>query len=221
MARVAAPTPEASTGLCVELREGWNALRDFADAVPLVGAHIVASAAYGALTVLFVLVSDRMGLGAAGYGYLVAALGAGAVLAAGVAERAARGSRPRLALAGAVLALGAPLPLAIAGWLPAALLVAAIFGAGTLVSEIVADTALQRALDPAVFARAYGLVLPAALAGIVLGALLAPPCVALVGLDGTLLLVASMCVAYAAAVVALPSRCASVRALDSLPPAGA
>jgi hypothetical protein len=57
-------------------------------------------------------------------------------------------------------------------------------------------------LEPDVFARAYGLVLPAALAGIVLGALLAPPCVALVGLDGTLLAVAAVCTACAAMIVA-------------------
>jgi hypothetical protein len=120
------------------------------------------------------------------------------VLAAGLAERAASLGRPRLVLAVAVAAIGAPLPLALAGPLPAVLLVAAVFGAGTLVSEVVGDTALQRSLDPAVFARAYGLVLPAALAGIVLGALLAPPCVALVGLNGTLLIVAGTCVAYGA-----------------------
>jgi predicted MFS family arabinose efflux permease len=182
------------------VRAGWQALRGYPDALPLVGAHVVASAAYGALTVLFVLLGERLGLGAAGYGYLVAALGAGAVLAAGVAERAAALGRPRLVLAAAVAALGAPLPIAIAGWLPGALLVAAVFGAGTLVSEVAADTALQRSLDPAVFARAYGLVLPAALAGIALGALLAPPCVELVGLDGTLLIVAAACVAYGAVV---------------------
>jgi hypothetical protein len=158
----------------------------------------VASAAYGALTVLFVLLSDRLGLGAAGYGYLIAAVGVGAVLSAGIAERAARLGRPRLPLAAAVLLIGAPLPIAIAGWLPGALLVAAATGAGSLVSEVVADTALQRSLDPAVFARAYGLVLPAALAGIVAGALLAPPCVALIGLDGTLIVVAAVCAAYAA-----------------------
>lgn len=62
------------------------------------------------------------------------------------------------------------------------------------------NTALQRSLDPDVFTRAYGLVLPAALAGIAAGALLAPPCVGLVGVDGTLLMVAAGCVACAALV---------------------
>jgi hypothetical protein len=188
--------------LRAELLGGWDALRGYPDALPLVGAHIVASAAYGALTVLFVLVSERLGLGTAGYGYLIAAVGVGGVLAAGVAERAAASHRTRFTLAAAVVALGAPVPIiAVAGWLPAVLLVAAMVGAGSLVSEVVADTAMQRSLDPALFARAYGLVLPVALGGIVVGALLAPACVSLLGLDGTLVLVGAITVAYGAVIV--------------------
>jgi hypothetical protein len=91
------------------------------------------------------------------------------------------------------------------GWLPGVLLIAVLAGAGSLASEVVGDTALQRSLDPAVFARVYGLVLPASLAGIALGALLATPCVALVGLDGTLIFVAAVCAGYAIAVAATGS----------------
>jgi hypothetical protein len=123
---------------------------------------------------------------------------------------ALRGYPDALALIGAdvvaVAGLGALLPIAMVGCLPAALLVAAAFGAGTLVSEVAADTALQRSLDPAVFVRAYGIVLPAALAGIVLGALLAPVCVQLVGLNGTLVIVAGACVAYGVVVGASDRR---------------
>jgi predicted MFS family arabinose efflux permease len=192
-------------GLRAELLGGWNALRNYPDSLPLVCAEVVASAAYGALTVLLVLVSDRLGLGPAGFGYLLAAMGAGGVLAAGVADRAATSARPRFALALAVLAIAAPLPvIAVAGWLPGVLVLVAVIGAASLVSEVVADTALQRSLDPAVFARAYGLVLPAALAGIAAGALLAPPCVSLVGLDGTLVLVGAIAAACGGAMLAAP-----------------
>jgi hypothetical protein len=58
------------------------------------------SAVYGALTVLFVLVGERLRLGAAGYGYLLSAVGVGGVLAAGLAQRAASSGRPRAALMG-------------------------------------------------------------------------------------------------------------------------
>jgi hypothetical protein len=63
---------------------------------------------------------------------------------------------------------------------------------------------LQRSLDPAVFARAYGLAVPAFVAGIVIGALLAPPCVALIGLDGTLALAGTLVLTYGAVAFARP-----------------
>lgn len=198
---------EPRAGLRAELLGGWHALRGYPDSLPLVLADVLASAVYGALTVLLLLVSDRLGLGAAGYGSLIAALGAGGVLAAGVADRAAASARPRFALAVAVLALAAPLPaIAVAGWLPGMLVLVAIIGASSLVTEVVADTALQRSLDPAVFARAYGLVLPAALAGIAAGALLAPLCVSLAGLGGTLVLVGGIAAACGGAMLAAPHR---------------
>jgi hypothetical protein len=77
----------------------------------------------------------ELGLGAAGYGYLLAAVGAGGALAAGVANRAAGSDSPRRALIASMIAVGAPLPaLAVVNWLPAAILLAALFGAGCLFS---------------------------------------------------------------------------------------
>ena len=199
--------PSRHAGLRAELLGGWYALRAYPESLPLVCGEVVASGVYGALTVLLVLVSDRLELGTAGYGYLLAAIGAGGVLAAGVADGAATSARPRFALALAVLAMAAPLPaIAVAGWLPGLVVLVAIVGAASLVTEVVADTALQRSLDPAVFARAYGLVLPAALAGIAAGALLTPPCVALVGLAGTLVLVGTVAAACGGALLAVPHR---------------
>ncbi|HJS93421.1 MAG TPA: MFS transporter, partial [Solirubrobacteraceae bacterium] len=65
------------------LRAGWSALRECDGAGLLVGANVIASTIYGAFTVLFVLLSHRLGFGSAGYGYLLAGGGAGGVLAAG------------------------------------------------------------------------------------------------------------------------------------------
>src|SRR5205085_2868850 len=93
------------------LRAGWRALRDCDGAALLVGANVIASTIYGAFTVLFVLLSHRLGLGSGGYGYLIAGGGAGGVLAAGLAHRAAASAHPRRALTLAMTALGAPLPL--------------------------------------------------------------------------------------------------------------
>jgi predicted MFS family arabinose efflux permease len=195
--RAPAGLSKQRTGLRQELKAGWEALRGYNDAIAIVGANVLASAAYGGLTVVFVILGHRLGLGAAGYGYLLAAMGAGGVLAAGISTKAAGSENPNRALIASMLVVGAPLPLlAITGWVPAALLLAAVFGAGSVTAEVIGDTCLQRSLDPAVFARAYGLALPAFLGGIAAGALIAPLAIALVGVTGTLAMIASAVLAY-------------------------
>jgi MFS family permease len=203
--RPAGAAEEVHASVRSDLAVGWRALREHPDALPLVGAEILSSAVYGALTVLFVLVGERLGLGAAGYGYLLSAVGVGGVLTAGLAQRAASSGHPRAALIAAAVAIGVPLVvLTVSGSVAAALVLAASMGAGQFLTEVVTDTTLQRSLDPAVFARAYGLVVPACVAGIVAGALLAPPCVALIGLDGTLALTGTLVLAYGAVAFTRP-----------------
>jgi Major Facilitator Superfamily len=205
MRRPAGAFEEAHASIRSDLAVGWRALRENPEALPLVGAEIVSSSVYGALTVLFVLIGERLGLGAAGYGYLVSALGVGGVLGAGLAHRAASSDRPRRALIPAAAAIAVPLMLlTVSGSVAAALVLAVSIGAGQFVTEVVSDTTLQRSLDPTVFARAYGLVVPASVAGIAAGALLAAPCVALIGLDGTLALTGAVVLAYGALAFARP-----------------
>ena len=107
--RPASAEPESHASLRGDLAAGWRALREHPDTLPLVGADFVSSTIYGALTVLFVLLGQKLGLGAAGYGYLLSALGVGGVLAASLAHRAAASERPRRALIAAVAAVGVPL----------------------------------------------------------------------------------------------------------------
>ena len=203
--RPAVAVEEVHASIRADLAVGWRALREHPDALALVGADVVSSAIYGALTVLFVLVGERLGLGAAGYGYLLSALGVGGVLSAGLAHRAASSDRPRRALVVAAAAIGVSLVVfTLSGSLAVAIVLAAAIGAGLFATEVVADTTLQRSLDPAVFARAYGLAVPACVAGIAAGALLAPPCVAVIGLNGTLALTGGLVLAYAAAAFAQP-----------------
>jgi predicted MFS family arabinose efflux permease len=193
---------------------GWRGLRGRRDALPVVGAEVLASAIYGALTVLFVLVADRLDLGPGGYGYLLSASAVGGVLAAGAADRAAAARQPRIALGAALVLLAVPLPfLGVAGWLPGVLALAALFGAGSIVTDVVADTSLQRSLDPAVFGRAYGIVLSASIGGIAAGALLAPVAVWLAGVEGTLIGLAALTMAYGAATLLPTSRLARRHAL--------
>ena len=188
-------------GLLREVAQGAAALRAHRAALRLVGADAMCSVLYGAQTVLLLLVSRQVGLGAQGYGYLFAAIGAGGLLGTALAGRVSRlPSRPVLA---AALALaGAPtLLLAVVRWPAAAIVLTGLTGMGALLVEILTDTTLQRELDEDVFGRAYGIAFPAAIAGIVVGSVIAPGLAALLGASGALIAVGGTVLGYALLVI--------------------
>ncbi len=82
-------------GLLGELAQGAAALRAHPAAIRLIGADIMCSFLYGAQTVLLLLVSRQVGLGAQGYGYMFAAIGAGGLAGTALAGRASRSCRSR------------------------------------------------------------------------------------------------------------------------------
>jgi hypothetical protein len=73
-----------------------------------------------------------------------------------------------------------------------------------VVGEVLSETALPRMLGGDVLGRAYGLVLPAALGGIVAGSLIAGPLVSLLGLQGALALAGLSVLATAALLLRRP-----------------
>jgi MFS family permease len=181
-----------------DIAAGFEALRRSAEAIRLVGADLLCSLVYGAQTVLLLLLAHDLGHGANGYGWLVAGMGLGGVVGTTVAARATDSRRPRPVIAAALLAVGLSLPLLTAtSSLAVAVALTVVTGAGSIVVEVMTDTGLQRALDERVLGRAYGLALPAALAGIVVGSLVAAPLVSLFGLTGALLVLAALVCAYA------------------------
>jgi MFS family permease len=166
-------------------------------AARLVGADIMCSLVYGAQTVLLLLLGRELGYGDAGYGYLLAGCGVGGLVGAAVAARLGGARRPRHV---AVVLLAVAIPsslLAVVPWLAGAVFLVVVVGAGSVMVEVVVDTALARSLDEAVLARAYGLAFPASIAGIVAGSLIAAPLVALLGLTGALAAVGGLVAAYA------------------------
>jgi MFS family permease len=185
---------------------GARALRAHPAAVRVLGADVVCSVVYGTQTVLLMLVSRAFGFGAAGYGYVLAGLGAGGILGTMAAGRAAASGRPRVVLAGTLLLVAGPTTLmAFTPWLPALLGWAVLAGAGAALVEVLCETVLQRDLDEDVFARAYGVALPVSLGGIVAGSLVAAPLTMLVGLAGAMVSIGLLVAGYAA-VIALPAR---------------
>ncbi|MEN3308617.1 MAG: hypothetical protein V7603_4819 [Micromonosporaceae bacterium] len=185
-----------ASGVLRELRAGVSALRHNGAAARLVGADIMCSLAYGAQTVLLLLLGRELGYGDAGYGYLLAGCGIGGLVGASLAARLGGARRPRHV---AVVLLAVAIPsslLAVTPWLAGAVFLAVVIGAGSVLVEVVVDTALARSLDEAVLARAYGLAFPASIGGIVVGSLIAAPLVALVGLSGALAAVGGLVAVY-------------------------
>jgi MFS family permease len=194
------PAPGAArpTGLLRGVAEGAAVLRARPQALRLVGADIMCSLVYGMQTVLLLLVARRSGLGLHGYGYLFAALGVGGLAGTALAGRALRAARPRAVLVTALAAVGLPMmALAAVAWPPAALAAVAVTGAGAILVEVMTETDLQRVLPPQMFGRAYGLALPASIAGIAAGSLIAPVLTSALGTRGALVACGAATAAYA------------------------
>jgi predicted MFS family arabinose efflux permease len=120
---------------------------------------------------------------------LLGAFGAGGVVGAVVAGRVDGPARWRQMLTVALLLVGVMLAaLGLAPTFAVAVVLSLFCGAGMVVGEVLSETALPRMLGGDVLGRAYGLVLPASLGGIVAGSLIAGPLVSLLGLRGALAL---------------------------------
>jgi MFS family permease len=189
-----------------ELRQGARALLAAPGAARMVSADVAGSFVYGSQTVLLLLVAERLGLRAQGYGYLLAAQGLGGILGASAAGRLGRTASRRSTLAGGLVMVALPLPLlALTGSVAIALVLGVIAGAGALLVEVVVDARLQQTLDDARLGCAYGFAFAASVGGIAAGALVAPVLVALLGADGALAVIGAAVLGLAT-VIAAPRR---------------
>lgn len=185
-------TEAGAAGPLRQMAVGIRTIAALPAARTLVAFSVLVSFVYGTDTVLFVGVSQRfLGTGAEGFGYLLAGLGVGGIAMAGAVDRLA-GSR-RLA----------PIILAgVAGYcLPTALLTVirnpelafalqVLRGGATLVVDVLAITALQRAVPSDQLARVFGVFFAFVLGAISLGTILTPPIASAFGLDAALLVMA-------------------------------
>lgn len=182
------PAPRA----LAQFLDGLRAITDSPYVMAMVGFSVVASFVYGLEAVLFVGISeDKLGLGTDGFGLLLAGLGVGGVLAAPLVGRL--GASPRLGLA-TLIGMGVycvPMALAVVIRDPAAgFVLQVVRGAGTLVADVLAVLALQRAVPDALAARVFGVYFALAYGAIGLGSVAAPALVSGLGLDGALLVAA-------------------------------
>jgi CRP-like cAMP-binding protein len=133
----------------------------------------------------------KLGTGPDGFGYLLAGLGVGGVLMAGVVNKlAARGGLAPL-IVGGTAAYCLPTALLTVVHAPALAFAIQVFrGGATLVVDVLAVTALQRAVAPDMVARVFGVFFAVVLGAISLGTIITPPIVHAAGLDSTLLIMA-------------------------------
>ena len=142
---------------------------------------------FGGLEVLLVLLAiDLLGIGESGAGYLIGALGLGAIL--GGAAAFALVGRRRLAPWLGVAAVIVGLPVALIGVSPgagSAAILLVMSGIGFAILEVAGQTLLQRITPDAVRARVFGILEGLLLVGEALGSAIVPPIALVLGLQNT------------------------------------
>jgi CRP-like cAMP-binding protein/predicted MFS family arabinose efflux permease len=199
------PADVVTEGLLRQALVGFGIVGRNPSAMLLIGFGSATSLVYGVETVLLVEIgADRIDAGSEGYGLLMAALGVGGIVAVPLVTALIRGGR----LAG-VMSLGtavyaAPLVLFVAVGRPGtALVIQVLRGAGTLVVDVLAATALQRAVAPWALARVFGVYVTCYTAATAVGAGVGALLLQVAGLDTTLVVVAAA--TTAAVLLALPA----------------
>jgi MFS family permease len=169
-------TEGGQAGPLRQIADGFRAVVSSQTVAIFVGFSVLASFVYGTDTVLFVPISDlQLHTGASGYGYLLAGLGVGGVLGAGVVNRLAASSRLAPAILGGIAVYCLPTALLVVIDQPVVAFVLQVArGAGTLVVDTLAITALQRSVPREMVARVFGVFFALVLGAISLGALVTP-----------------------------------------------
>jgi MFS family permease len=146
--------------------EGLRALVVARVAFVLVIFCALDSAVYGASTVVFAPLSDhRLGTGVDGYSYLLAGAALGGVLAAPLANRFSASTILAPVIVISITVEAVPFALTNLTHTPAvAFVLQVISGAGMIIVDVLAITALQRDLDRGVLSRVLG-VFDAAILG--------------------------------------------------------
>jgi hypothetical protein len=189
--RTPAPADDEG-GTLAQLAAGLRAIRSDQAARTLVAYCALVAVVCGTDNVLLIAISEhRLGAGTQGYGYLLAAIGLGGILMAVAADRLAASWRLAPIIFAGVAGYSLPTAvLSVTHNLALAVVLELVRGASTLVVDVLAITALQRAIPPAQIARVFGVFWAIVLASVALGTLLAPILVSAGGLDGALLTMA-------------------------------
>ena len=209
------PRPAATvedSGASSQLKEGCATVWRTPFVVPLFVIVAMVELTYGAQTVQLVLYAEQsLGLGAAGYGYLLAATGLGGLLSVLVNARLSTSSKvSRIAVGMAALFCATQLVYARSDAVAVAVVVTVLGGIGLVACEVVTETTLARVVPADLLGRVMGLYDSMSVAAMVAGAVIAPI------LIGRTSLTTSLMVMGVAAVVVTVLSLAGLRGLDAI-----
>ncbi|HEY2518571.1 MAG TPA: MFS transporter [Streptosporangiaceae bacterium] len=160
-----------------------NAWQQFTTGIKALGTQPVAlaimllatldTAVYGASTVLYVPLSERLGTGPNGYSYLLAGSALGGVLGVALANRLSSAGRLAPVIMGSIGLQAFPFLLTVPVHSPAlAAVLQVLSGVGMVIVDVLAITGLQRDLPGDVLSRVLGVFDTLALGAILLASLL-------------------------------------------------
>lgn len=138
---------------------GLGALRDTPTATVLLLFLALDTVLAGAYTVVYIPISEHLGTGSAGYGYLLAAAAVGGIVGAALADRLSAGHRVAPVILGAILVQAVPYALTPLAPNPVVgALLQAVSGTGMVVVDVLAVTAIQREVSAGRLSRVLGLL---------------------------------------------------------------
>jgi MFS family permease len=182
---------ERGTNPFAQMSVGFHALRELPRVRLLILLSLLATAVYGTDTVLFAPVARHLHAASDGYGYLITGLAIGGIAVAALVNRLAR--KTNLSLWIGVGMAAYCLPTALIPFvhnIAVGSAIQVVRGAGTVVVDVLALTALQRAVPQRLLSRVLGLFDSLLYASGVIGALVAPVLLAAASLRTTLFIAA-------------------------------
>lgn len=179
---------EQGESALAQFTAGAGALWHERTALVLVVFCCLDSAVYAASTVVYVPLSERLGTGASGYSYLIAGASLGGVLIAALANRFSASPKLAPVICLGMFMLALPFAVVAAVHSPAvAFVLQMVSGAGMVIVDVLAVTALQRDLPRGVLSRVFGIFESAVPASLLASSFVTALILHRVGLTGTLL----------------------------------
>lgn len=181
-------------GAVVQIGRGLRVARVTPFVIPLFVVVAMVEFTYGAQTVQLVLYSQGpLDLGEGGYGWLLAAAGAGGLLSATINGRLALSTRVSAIVVGAAaLVCASQLIYAAVEVVLVAVAATILGGAGMVAAEVVAETALSRIVPTDVLGRVMGVFDALSVAAMVAGAVFAPIVIAWTSLTASFLVLGAL-----------------------------